>query len=424
MDSKIDKKYNIIVAHPGKQHSFELAEALKKEGLLFKYITTVYLKDKSITKIIYERLLKGNSFKKAATRKSLALDDNDVLQINEFYGLITLLLSRIHFLKKIYLHWSGWVASNFYKKVMKYAKLNKVDAVIVYDGYSNKHFEILNESNIIKIMDVSIAARKYLKNIFKQEIEKYNVKDIKAEHYEYWNPKMAQNDIKAISESDYFLVPSEFVKNSLVYCGINKKRIQKVPYGVNVNKFKPNYKSKSDNNLNLIYVGQINYRKGIHHLLKVVSSMKNVNLSLCGVYDENSMLYQKYKNNKNIKFEGFITRDILEKKYQEADVFVLASLGEGLALVGLEALACGLPLICTENTGVNDIIINYENGIVIPTSNEDALYDAINWFICNLESLPQIKKKARESALKYTWENYHTNVIVAIENIMKNREKK
>lgn len=416
------KEYKIIVAHPGKQHSFQLAKALKKDNMLFKYITTVYIKKRSLTNILVKIFLKGDNKKKASTRITNDLNENDVVQFNEFYALITLFLSRIKILNKFYLHWTGWVASNFYKKVMRYAKKNNVDAVIVYDGYSDKHFEIIGDTNIISIMDVSIASRQYLKTIFEEEINKFGIKEIKESHYEYWNNKMMSEDLKGIKSCNHFLAPSKFVEKSLMYCGIQKNKIKIVPYGVDVKKFNINSNGKSKGKLKLIYVGQVSYRKGIHHLLQVVSLLDDVELTICGEYDENSQLYLTYKNFENIKFIGFVTRDILTMKYQESDIFVLASLGEGLALVGLEALACGLPLICTENTGVNDLIKDYENGIVIPASNKEALNNAINWFKENYEALPRMKEKARESALKYTWEVYHINVVKSIKNILENRE--
>lgn len=418
----MDKNYKIIVAHPGKQHSFQLAEALKKDNILFKYATTVYAKKWSLTNIFTKLFLRGDNFKKASTRKSNALDEDDIIQFNELYALITLILSRINILNKFYLHWTGWVASNFYKKVMIYAKKNKVDAVIVYDGYSNKHFEIIENTNIISIMDVSIASRKYLKTIFEAEIKEYGINKIKENHYEYWNRKMMDEDIRGIKTCKYFLAPSMFVKKSLLYCGIDENKIELVPYGVDVKKFNIDKKIIDKNKLKLIYVGQVSYRKGMHHLLEVVSLLEDVQLTICGGYEVDSDLYCKYSKYKNIIFEGFVTRDILKSKYQEADVFVLASLGEGLALVGLEALACGLPLICTENSGVNDLINNYENGIVIPASNQKALKDAIKWFEENRGYLPKMKQKAREVSIKYSWEIYHKNVAMSIRDILEREE--
>lgn len=79
----------VIVAHPGKQHSFQLATALTKAGILDKYVTTVYLKPKSLTSILL-KLAKGDLGKKISTRKCETLKDNDVKTFNELGVIMTL----------------------------------------------------------------------------------------------------------------------------------------------------------------------------------------------------------------------------------------------------------------------------------------------------------------------------------------------
>ena len=70
---------DIIVAHEGKQHSFRTAEALLQKGYLFKYITTIYDKPFSLTRIV-KYLLRGDAKKKCASHRDEALPDDMVLQ--------------------------------------------------------------------------------------------------------------------------------------------------------------------------------------------------------------------------------------------------------------------------------------------------------------------------------------------------------
>ena len=74
----------VIVAHAERQHSFFLATAMKQAGILDKYITTIYDRPQSLTNRV-KRLLKGNTLKKANSRRCDALDDTDVVQINELF---------------------------------------------------------------------------------------------------------------------------------------------------------------------------------------------------------------------------------------------------------------------------------------------------------------------------------------------------
>ena len=56
-----------------------------------------------------------------------------------------------------------------------------------------------------------------------------------------------------------------------------------------------------------------------------------------------------------------------------------------MAQVGIEAMVCGLPIICSENSGVNDLIKDGVNGFVIPCGNSKELKDKMQWFINNTD---------------------------------------
>lgn len=405
----------IIVCHPGKQHSFQLATAAQKAGVLLSYITSVYLKKRSWTKILYDNA-KGDLHKKIGTRRCNAIPDNLVLQYNEFRVILTLLLNRLHISQKFAEQWNFFTESSFYKKVMKFAKRHQPNAIIYYNGYARKHLDLLSDSSITKIMDVSIAHRLYLKDILEKEIQRTGLSQIQHDHLSYWDSKMIAADLEGCRDTDYFLVPSNFVKKSLIANGIKEEQIKLVPYGVNTDIFKPSRAKQlhTGEKIRLLYVGSISYRKGIHRLLKVVSTMNDVELTLAGSYDPNSEIVNNYRNAPNILFLGFITRDRLNQIYNDSHIFVLPSFCEGMAMVGLEAMSAGLPIICTTNTGVNDVVVNGINGFVYDPEDDNALREYISWFKDNPDKLESMSQSARETSLEYTWDVYHQNVINAI----------
>lgn len=410
----------IVVIHPGKQHSFQLATALKKHGLLCKYITSVYYRKGSLTYYL-QKIVKGDLKKKLIGRHCNAIDDSDVCQLNELMVIITLFLNRFPSLQKVAEYWNLYTESLFYRRAMNVVKKLKPDAIIIYNGYSNKHLDLIKGLGIPVIMDVSIAAREYVQKILQKEIDCTGLNQIKQMHFSYWNQRMLKNDIKGCELCDFFLAPSIFVYDSLKSIGVASRQIKLVPYGVNIDQFHPLQK-KYSKPLKLIYVGSVTYRKGIHRLLNVVDKLEDVELYLAGTYDKESLLYRNYKDCKNVHFEGFVTRDKLNYLYNRCDVFVLPSFCEGMAMVGLEAMACGLPMICTYYTGVNDVIVNGGNGFVYNADDESALTNFICWFKNNRSKLPEMSKNARETALHYSWDNYHENVVSAIKNcINKNK---
>lgn len=421
MDNKKTKR--VIVAHAGKQHSLQLAEALEREGVLYKYITTVYDKPRSITSTI-KGLLKGKDLKKASGRHNNGIPNNKVELIMEWGGLLLLLLIRLpkKFIRLDY-YWCLALNNMFSKKVGKYALKHDVDAVILFDSMAEKAFEIIKKKNpnITCIMDVSIATRQFMKHNFEKDP---GIEELKYEHPELWNDKLMRMFEREIKLTDKFIVASNMSRRSLNFCGVQDEDIFVVPYGVNLEQFNLSIPDSIDGPLRIIYVGQVSYRKGIHHLLNIIKEYRKdqIEVHLCGTYRTSSGIYKDYSSYENIHFDGFVTRDILASMYQNSDVFVFPTIGEGYGLVVLEALSCGVPVVCSDLAGGDDAIINGVNGFVFEGGNDVALKDRIDWCLHNRDKLFNMRKSARESVLSYTWDKYSMKVSAVVERIINSNE--
>lgn len=416
----------IIVAHPGKQHSFKTAEALNKNNHLFKYITTVYDGPKSYTALL-KFILPSKLFNKVNTRKSSLLTTADIIQFNEIYGLLNLILLRIPVLKKFHSLYSIFITNEFGVKVARYAIKHNVDAVIMYDTTSNKCWSILLDEapHIKRILDVTIASRLFMKENYIKDMERTGDNYFKIEQQHLWIENNMVRYKEEFRKSEYFIVASNVVKESLLFSGVLENKIAIIPYGVDIDKFEFKQHQKFSLPLKIIYVGEISYRKGIHHLLKVISKFcgQNVDLYLCGDFKGSSKLFNEYKNSSNIHFLGFVTRDVLAKKYADSDVFILPTLGEGYGLVVLEALSVGLPCIVSDLAGGNDAIIDGYNGFEFPAGDNLALKSTIQWFIDNPTKLSEMSINSRKSVLNQTWESYDLGLNDFMEQVIKNEHE-
>jgi glycosyltransferase involved in cell wall biosynthesis len=100
---------------------------------------------------------------------------------------------------------------------------------------------------------------------------------------------------------------------------------------------------------------------------------------------------------------GF-TADIYEKMAQ-GSIFVLTSIFEGFGMVITEAMACGIPVVSYDcPTGPSEIIIQGENGYLVPMHAEEEIADKINLLIENVEMRKKMGLKAKESAKFYSLE--------------------
>lgn len=402
----------VLIAHPGKQHSYRTATALKRRNLLDAYVTTVYYKENNLTSKIFH-FLKENDLKKAKLRRCETLDDNDVIQKYELLGLIILLLMRLPF-KRLYNFLNRFMIMQFGKSIAKLAIKRQVDAVIMYDNTAVPCFSYLqkNAPHIKRILDASTVNRLYIRMVYEQDMEMGNHLIFKKQLPFLWENNRNHLYEEEIKLSDFIFVASEFVKKSYMYSHVPKEKLIKIPYGVDLSRFKSTIHQKQEDKIHLIYVGQITYYKGLHHLLPIIKDYykDKVILTLVGKYDSNDFLYKKYSNAPNIKFIGYVTNDKLSQYYQQADAFIFPTLGEGFGLVILEALSTGLPVLTSDSSGGNDAIINGYNGYIFKAGNDKDMINKIDTFINNISNLETLSKNARTTALNYTWEEYEKRI--------------
>ncbi|PJN80976.1 hypothetical protein CWE04_06040 [Thomasclavelia cocleata] len=127
----------------------------------------------------------------------------------------------------------------------------------------------------------------------------------------------------------------------------------------------------------------MSFAKGITFLLQAFEkiSNNNVELRLVGEYDDSKWFYKKYCDKKNICFVGKKLHNEVLEELSSADVFILPSLMEGMSLAGLEAISCGLPIICTNSSGLDKFVDERINGFIVEPKNIDQLYEKLKWCI-------------------------------------------
>lgn len=412
----------IIVAHPGQQHSLRTAYALYKWGGLHKYLTTVYNKKGSITSLLNPVFSHKNAIK-ASRRKNSDIPANYIKQYLELPALFTIALSRFPRLVKLKDWWNFKVAQHFNQKAIRYAKDQNIDGIIVYDGISCRQLKQFKQKspNKTAIMDFSIASRPYMRKIYEEDMKQFQHTNFYTEDPVLWNDKIIRNILSDIASADYFLAASNFVKKSLIYCGVDEAKIKILPYGVDIKQFRKVDKiTRNDNILRLLFIGQVNRRKGLHHILEIISKMPDVEIDIVGGIDPHADIYKRYAGFNNIHFKGFVDHNDLYSLYCASDVFVLPSLAEGMSLAGLEALASGMPLLCSDNSGVNDLVVNGLNGYVFRTGDLKDLTEKITWFKAHRDQCAQMGSESRRIAEKHSWEEYNVQFAKIMDEISAN----
>jgi len=396
------QKTKVIVAHPGRQHSHQLAFALQEGRLLERYYT-VFWYNKSLFKKI-ERLLPTNVLREFNKRKFDPIDTRNV-RINYalfLYEVLARLFKKRDATFKINMLFDNWVSNEI--------KSSDFDIFIGYETSSLNSFKTCKELGRICILD--LAAEHYKKqNEIWDKI-----------HYNPYGSELIRNEIDSIKEKELYLADfiftlSDYAKETLINGGISEEKIIKIPVGVNLNVFKPKESYRRQGNFKILYVGAITIRKGLKYLLEAYKrlGLKDSELILIGGMADGKDILERYKE--LYHYIPFVSHEELGRFYQDADVFVFPSLLDSFAMTVIEAMACGTPVIVSENTGAKDVVREGVDGFIVPIMDVDALQEKILFFYKNRDKIEEMGRNARTQAEKYSWEIYRKRVRETIHNI-------
>jgi glycosyltransferase involved in cell wall biosynthesis len=236
---------------------------------------------------------------------------------------------------------------------------------------------------------------------------------------EFAHPKIIAKELREYEEADFIAIPSQFVKETFIERGVPAAKLLQVPYGVNLRNFYP--VPKTDKIFRVVHCGNLSIRKGVHYLLQAFSELKlpDAELWLIGGITEEIRPFLKKYAAPSIILRGTFPESELHQQLSQGSVFCLASIEEGLAMVQPMAMACGLPLIITTNTGGADIIREGREGFILPIRDVTALKEKILYFYENPEERRRMGEAARKRVRTgYTWADHGQKMLAHYRRIL------
>ena len=238
---------------------------------------------------------------------------------------------------------------------------------------------------------------------------------------------MIHRMIGEIEEADYISVPSEFVKNSFLDNGVAESKLIFNPYGIDSAHFNPERHDvkalQGRKKLKVIFVGSIEFRKGVQYLLEATTALNpdDIELHLIGtIHEDFRIIYGQHQHHPHIKWAGQLNRSQVAEEMATADVMVMPSILEGLSLTILECMASGTPVISTTNAGGLGVIAHDEDGWIIPIRDVNAIRSQIEWCIRHKEKLPEMGNRARMKVLSnYDHQHYGDRFINKVYSLIK-----
>ncbi len=206
----------------------------------------------------------------------------------------------------------------------------------------------------------------------------------------------------------HIIPEGEGVKADLLNNKITKKDIRVLGYGnirgIDLEHFKPmsHLTPLEEGGFSFVFVGRLVGDKGINELVSAFSRLNNehpaTRLVLVGPEEEKldpikPETAAEIKSNPAIEAVG--RQNDVRPFYSAADALVFPSYREGFPNVVIEAGAMGLPSIVTDINGSREIIIEGENGTIVPSKDAEALYQAMKRFVENPDEVKRMAANAR-----------------------------
>lgn len=196
--------------------------------------------------------------------------------------------------------------------------------------------------------------------------------------------------------------------------GADRSKIRIVPNAVDLNLFKPS-KEKSNDPL-FVWVGRFVPEKGPNYLVKaieiVVRKCKDAKFILIGdgpMLPLTRKMVKKSKLNDCVRFTGVMDPKSVSHILSKATGFVFPSLKEGMPKAVLEAMACGLPIIASNISGINEIVTNGYDGLLVPPEDQQVLGEAI----LNVINDRNLAAKLGANARKTVETNHNWNTVLS-----------
>jgi glycosyltransferase involved in cell wall biosynthesis len=225
---------------------------------------------------------------------------------------------------------------------------------------------------------------------------------------------------------DAISVPTRYAARTFTERGIPEGKVFINPYGVELSRF---FQSKVDDDnragrpVRILFVGRVDIRKGIPWLLRAFAPLaKTAELHVVGPVPKDMRRILDRESLTNVKIHGPVPSTALPEIYKSADIFCLPSLEEGFALVLLQAMAAGLPVVASDVSGAEDLIVPGEHGYLVPPRDVDALTEALTELIGQTEKRYRMGVKARGRVEQgYSWQDYGERAVSAIKTVLESR---
>lgn len=231
----------------------------------------------------------------------------------------------------------------------------------------------------------------------------------------YLSPLKHPGCYKTLFSKDIkYHVLSEEMKQDLVGYGISKNKIVVITPAINVNFFQSDTISEQQDEIKLVTVARLHWKKGLEYTLEALAQLKHLGInfqySIIGDGSQRERLvFAAYQLGiqEHVKFLGKLSPEEVKKELNNADVYLQYSIQEGFCNSVLEAQAMGLLCVVSNAEGLSENVLNGKTGWVVPKRNPKLLAQKIEDVI---QMSSEEKENIREVAISRIREEFNLKI--------------
>lgn len=383
----------IVVAHPDTQHSVPAARGLKSAGLLECLCTSFSLKRPEWLGKVF-RPLAPSAYRRLAQHHGHAGLSSSDLRVLPLRLAARWAPSLDRFTRSAFGHAAAGIA------------VRRDAGLMAFNSNAVAAFRRLEGRGLPCILDQTIAHRRWRDRVGSEELAAFPGWAVPMHAQptpRYWVSEAEEE----VARADVILCGSEFCASTMITAGVPRDKLAIVEYGADTERFSPatDPGRTKGSGTRLLFVGALVLRKGVPYLLEAVKRLQPLQprLTLAGIVGVQQEKLRAYSA--CIDVRGAVLHADMPELYRSHDVYVFPSLVEGSSLSIYEALASGLPVITTPNSG--SIVRDGIEGIIVPPRDAEALAAAIERLATNPELRTEMGRAARRRATEYgDWKHY------------------
>ncbi|HJU93396.1 MAG TPA: glycosyltransferase family 4 protein [Pyrinomonadaceae bacterium] len=210
---------------------------------------------------------------------------------------------------------------------------------------------------------------------------------------EYWNSWRNECAL-----ADQIVVNSSWSREALLSEGVPAEKVSVVPVAYEAalesTLYERDYPADftSQRPLRVLFLGQINLRKGVGHLFDALKLLERENVEFWFVGPTQMSLPSDFRKHARVKWFGVVPRSQVHEYYKKADVFVFPTLSDGFGLTQLEAQSWKLPVVASRHCG--EVVCDGVNGVILEEVSGQAIAVVLRQFLRSPEILKAMSTRS------------------------------